>query len=441
MASTDFLGNFNNSISKLASITKNVQSNLDSRKQFTANLIDKLRAVNQKIRELAKGISGLKNDVKKLQDQLNVNVGAINDNSAQINDLKEQITKLESEKQQLIAQFSNLKAQVDKDKAAAQQRIDACEQSLRKVTDERNALKTQIDALNADAATKGNQHAEVIDKMTQDFNNQLTAKETSLKNRESELINEIQDREAKIKDCDEQLRQAKDNLALAEHSIKSGEQTYVDQINNLKLENSKLSGLNDNLKNKIIAATTAIIDASNGLEALMNSEPMTSQADIDNALQEIERSLVEISNSIQGTGASASSSSASSAVSSSKLPGTTVINFGGKTFTLQELLWQLRLKDQKIKNDPDNKYARSIQIIRNANSPEEVVGILSRENVSLTSSGYIRGGKTRKGGKNKIKKIYKGGFIYKSNKKRRSLSTSSKMSSRRTIRTMPTSSN
>ena len=62
-------------------------------------------------------------------------------------------------------------------------------------------------------------------------------------------------------------------------------------------------------------------------------------------------------------------------------------------------------------------------------------------NIWNSDNGLIRGGKytkkARKGGK--TKKIYKGGFVYKANKKRRSISTSSKMSASSRKRSFPSS--
>jgi hypothetical protein len=120
-----------------------------------------------------------------------------------------------------------------------------------------------------------------------------------------------------------------------------------------------------------------------------------------------------------------------------KMPGDTQIVLDGANFTLDNLLLQLQAKSQQQPGNPANKYAMAAQQIKNANSVGDINDILTRANIMTTRNGLIKGGRrtrklSKKGGK-KSKKVQKGGYTYKSNKRRSITSArpSSKTSSKR----------
>ena len=152
---------------------------------------------------------------------------------------RSQIQRLEGEKQAAEQRFNDLQTQVNTDRQALQQRIDQCEASLRTVTDEKQALQTQLDALNADATSKGDQHAQVIDQMTKDFQAQLAAKDQALTQREQALIAEIQQREAQIQTLTSDLTNAKAELDAAKAEI-----TNIGNTAQQNIEDRKSTRLN-----------------------------------------------------------------------------------------------------------------------------------------------------------------------------------------------------
>jgi hypothetical protein len=94
------------------------------------------------------------------------------------------------------------------------------------------------------------------------------------------------------------------------------------------------------------------------------------------------------------------------------------------TFTLQQILDELRAKAGRVAGV--DKYETALTAVRAATTPQEVVDILGRNNISF-KNGAMMGGRRRinKTRKNKkTRKIQKGGFTYKLNSKRRSLTQS-----------------
>ena len=344
-----------------------------------------------------------------------------------------------------------MQAQCNSEKQALQQQIDAKEADLRAITGERDALKTQAETLQTDLASRGDQqqqHAEAIANLTQQHQQQLDAKDQALAAREAELTTQINDKETQIQQLNVTIQQKQVEIDGHVANIGNNQQAAQAQIAQLTQQNTELQAENDALKQKIVSATGAIVEAANNLEALMNSEPnQQSQSDIQAVFYEIELSLQAISNSMQGNVNSSSSTSASTSTSASastqrvsRLPGNTNILYDNTNFTLDNLILQLQAKSQQQPNNPTNKYAQAIQQIRNARDPSDIKEILTRLNIMTTRNGLIRGGKytkkARKGGK--TKKIYrkqKGGYVYKSNKRKPISSirapSSTKFSSRR----------
>lgn len=462
----DILQDFQNSMDRLANLNGNIQANLQQRAQFSAGLLGKLRDIAGRIRDIAGRISALKADVDRLQAQVNTHNTSIDNNNAQINDLQAQIQRLEGEKQQATQQFNDLQAQCNAEKQALQQQIDSKEEDLRRISGERDALRGQVDTLQADLAARGDpqQHAEAIANLTQQHQQQLDAKDQALAAREAELTTQINDKETQIQQLNTLLQQKQVEIDGHVSDIGNNQQQARDQINQLNLRIAALEGENERLKDRIVAATGAIVEASNNLEALMNAEPnQQSQADIQTAFNEIEQSLMAIANTIQGNDlplgppppvpgrrqppplpsnrSSAGLPPPPPVPKGTRLPGNTNILYDNANFTLDNLILQLKTKSDQQPGNPANKYAQAIQQIKNATDASDINDILTRLNIMTTRNGLIRGGKytkkSKKGGK--TKKIYKGGFVYKANKKRRSISTSSKMSASSRKHSFPSS--
>ncbi len=85
-----------------------------------------------------------------------------------------------------------------------------------------------------------------------------------------------------------------------------------------------------------------------------------------------------------------------------------------------------RQLQEKSRQDPrpNNKYSQVLQQLQNANDDDDVKSILQGASIMTTRNGKIKGGKKTK----KIRK-QKGGYTYKINSKRRSITTASIRSS------------
>lgn len=459
------LQDFQNSMDRLANLNRNIQANLQQRAQFSAGLLGKLRDISGRIKDIAGRITALKADVDRLQAQVNAHNTSIDNGNAQINELQAQIQRLEGEKQQATQQFTDLQAQVAADRQALQREIDSKEEDLRRISGERDALRGQVDTLQADLAARGDpqQHAEAIAKLTQQHQQQLDAKDQALATREAELTQQITIREQQIQQLNTLLQQKQVEVDGHVADIGNNQQQARDQINQLNLRIAALEGENERLKDRIVAATGAIVEASNNLEALMNAEPnQQSQNDIEALFNEIEQSLQAVTNAMQGNDSPPSgppppvpgrrkppplpsnrppSGSPPPVPRGPRLPGDTNILYDNANFTLDNLIAQLKSKSDQQPGNPANKYAQAIQQIKNAADASDINEILTRLNIMTTRNGLIRGGKytkkSKKGGK--TKKIYKGGFVYKSNKKRRSISSSNKMSASSRKSSLPSS--
>ena len=461
----NILQDLQNSMDRLANLNRNVQANLQQRAQFSAGLLGKLRDISGRIRDIAGRITALKSDVDRLQAQVNAHNTSIDNGNAQINDLQAQIQRLEAEKQQATQQFTDLQAQVAADRQAMQQQSDSKEEDLRRISSERDALRGQVDTLQVDLAARGDpqQHADAIAALTQQHQQQLDAKDQALATREAELTQQITVKEAQIQQLNTLLQQKQVEIDGHVADIGNNQQQARDQINQLNLRIAALEGENERLKDRIVAATGAIVEASNNLEALMNAEPnQQSQTDIETAFNEIEQSLQAVANAMQGNDSPPSGppppvpgrrqppplpSNRPPLVppppvpKGTRLPGDTNILYDNANFTLDNLIAQLKSKSDQQHGNPANKYAQAIQQIRNAADVTDINEILTRLNIMTTRNGAIRGGKytkkSKKGGK--TKKIYKGGFTYKTNKKRRSLSSSSNKYTLSSKRSVPSS--
>ena len=111
------------------------------------------------------------------------------------------------------------------------------------------------------------------------------------------------------------------------------------------------------------------------------------------------------------------------------MPENTIITIDGFQKPLSQIVNDLK---GKTKQDPrpDSKYAQALQQIYSATDADDVLQIMTHNNIQYNrSSGVLRGGKTKKIRKNrKTKKIRKykkqrGGFTYKSNAKRKRLTS------------------
>ena len=441
----NFLQDFQASMDKLNGMNEMIQNSLKQKKEFSDNLVAKLKEINEKIKALAGQINGLKQQVQNLEQNVSGNTQDVNNKTKQITDLTQKISELENEKTQLSQQLANFQKQCNDEKTALQQKIDADEAQIRKLTEDNETIKKQADALTAELANKGNdasQHAQQLQTQTEEFQKQIAQVQDENKTKIDGLMAQIKDCDDKMLDLQKQLKDKTDEASAHAQSITDTQNQGQTEIAKLNQEIADLKKQNDDLVQRIIAATQAIQQATENLETLANSVPnQQSEQFVNQVISEIEASIENISGVIQGKPMQMAPSSSQPNPPSqpqpqppSKLPPTTLVTIptlGGnpETVPFGKILDGVQGKTKQGGNV--QKYKDALVSLKQVTNPAEINVILQQYNISY-KNGKIMGGKRTKRTK-KIRK-QKGGFTYKANLKRRGLSTTYRRSntSRRT---------
>jgi chromosome segregation ATPase len=413
---SQFKQEFQTSIDTLNSLNQRIQDSLVQKQQFSTTLLDKLRDINGQIQALAGLIEQLKATVDELQGQAGTNSTSIADKDRQIGELTQQKQALEAEKQTLQQQLSQLQQQFTSEKTALQQQIDADEGQIRDLTARNTAIQQQADALTAELAARGDlqgQHAQEIAAQTQHAQEQLAAQaqqaqeqmaaQAAANQQQIEQINAgIAAKDSQIADLQQQLQARTAEIETHVQNISSTQGQTQTQIDDLTRQIQELTTENDDLIQRIRAGTVAIHRATQNLEALINAVPNArTQQDVDQLFSQIGQSIQSISNSL--TGRSSGGVPPPPAASSPSLP------------PINQIISQLNSKKQQ--NTPKkSNYTRAFNEI-SADS-QNAAAILQREGIQFNSSGNIIGGR-----KTKKYKKQKGGFTYRANTKRKSIST------------------
>jgi chromosome segregation ATPase len=418
---SDFKQKFDESLQRLGQINSAIDDNIKSKQEFSNQVVSRLKGINDKIRQLADSIKGLKNELTNLQTQVATNNTGIQNKDAEMQQLKSQIEQLTNEKAAAINELEQLKSQYMADTQDFQKRIDECEANLRALTEQNTAISAERDGLRNELQSKGDlasTHAGEIQKLTDQHNEQLLQREEQLKLQQEEVSTKMKQLQDEIATKDAELTKATD-----EFNIKASELTQ--QINALTQQNQEkeqtiqqlrdqlnnLQSENEDLTQRIIAATVAIMEATNRLQEL-NNPASFDQAGLDAAFSEVESSIQEISNAIQGN---------SKNTKNSNMSGNEIINYKGMQKPLSKIMKELKSKPQQDLFDPNNpkptNYALALQDIYNGKEPVKAL----TDNFIEVKNGAILGGRKTK--KNRKYKKQKGGFTYKSNAKRKSFSS------------------
>jgi hypothetical protein len=155
----------------------------------------------------------------------------------------------------------------------------------------------------------------------------------------------------------------------------------------------------------------AIMEATNRLQEL--NDPSTfDQAGLNTAFAEVEASIQDISNAIQGRG---------NAVIQERQSNPNVVNIQGLQLDVNDIIQQLKSKPTKNSFGNDTSYIKALRAIQSGTNPEQA---LADAKVPV-KNGKIMGGKTKK----RKHKKQRGGFTYKNNAKRRTFTSSLKTTS------------
>jgi chromosome segregation ATPase len=470
---------FQSSLDKLGEINYAIAANNKSKQAFTTNIIENLSQINAKVIEIGKYITTLKAELKILQSQTNQNNSKIVDNSKQVDALTAQISQLTEEKTNAINELAQIKQQYADSSTKMQTQINECEAKLRDIISQNEVITQQKNALDEElkkTGVEGTQAAEQLQQLTDNNAKQLQEKDSQLsalqeqntaqiKQLTEENAKQLQEKvdqltalqeenNAKIKILQDEI--AAKEAALNQQGSEAGEksnqiQSEIDQLNaanqskqemidTLKNDIIALKSENDDLIKRIISATQAISEATGKLREFENPAAFN-QTDLDAKFKEIEVSLQQISNSIQGNSVEINQESgqllpeqnnnvdkvATRLTPQGRLPLDAQIQINGQNFTLEEIRKQLAEKKRTVsKSNPTGakKYADALSAIQMAASQEDVIKGLQSNSVVIKNGAVMGGKKTKKIRKQKNRK-QKGGYTYKSNAKRRNLTTSS----------------
>lgn len=426
MSTQQFLDEFQQKMTRLNNVKRNIQANIAFKEQFTNELKGKLGQINQRIQSLSGLVTQLKTTSDTLQTQVNNNNNNVSEKDAQIQRLNEQIQQLQAEKEQIQNQFNQEKQQIQGQMQQKQQQIDNLEAQLRQVTQEKEDLNNEKTALQQELNSRGDtqaQHAQEIERLTQ----QAEQQQTELNQRIQECENRINELQQQLREKDEQH-----NQTIQQHTDQQN--TAAQNAEGLQRQVTELTNQNNTLLEKIRQASEAIDSAANDLETISNAVPnATTKQEIDQLLSEIDASIQNITQATQGQ---APVAQAQSRVAPNAPISLSDINSGQKiNMSLDNLTTMLARKASQLRrNNPNspNKYADALNQINSATSPEQISDIIMRSGISV-KDGNVSGGKR----KTKKNRKQKGGFTYKSSSRRKSITSvtgSKRASSRRTSR-------
>jgi predicted nucleic acid-binding Zn-ribbon protein len=431
----DFLNNFQNSLNRLSNITSVIEQNTQGKQQFSELVFRRLREINDKIRSLGDKIKELKGQLSTLEQQVEQNNMNISNRDANVQRLQSQIERLTVERDELKQQMSDLAQRAQTDAQSLQQRIDQAEAQIRQLTEQNANLTQQIQELNNVAAQRGTEAAA----QNQAIQEHATRMEQQRQQHATELEQMKQQNDAQIEQLKQQIEGNDKAMADLQGATASEIQRLNDQIASLTQEKDAaqnqigelqrqiedLRAQNDNLIQRIIAATDAINAAMDTLEQMNNPAELQQNLQQANALfEDVETSLANISRAISGRELIDIGQRAEDELraATDNITDDTMVTIDrqGTTMRYAELKDGLIRKIRQRPSDQNFKYLLALNEIR-ASSPNEIANILSKYNIN-TNNGAVVGGKKYK--TRKIRK-QKGGFVYdtpSSRKKRTSLS-------------------
>jgi len=379
---------------------------------------------------------------------------------SEIRRLTDENATIITERDALRAEMQSSGNQKDQQHAAAIQTLQ--EQHAAAINDMRTEQQQQMDALRQEAQqllqqnqgeldTLRQQNQVALDALQQQHAQELDAlrqrQQAEITERETALVQQGLDYEEQIRVLRQQMedaatahgaQQLQNEDAMRELDGRRGELQAQNEANTrrvaeLERDLQALQTENQDLQQRIVAATQAIVEATGRLNELNNPD-YYNEDELNDRFTEIEQSIQSISNAIQGhpgNSPSASVRSGSSAPARQlRMPENTIITVDGFQKPLSQIVNDLKGKTRQDPR-PDSKYSQALQQIYSATDASDVLDILTHNNIQYNrSSGILRGGKTRKIRKNrktrKIRKYKKqrGGFTYKPNAKRKRLTTS-----------------
>lgn len=424
----DFINQFDSAMANLQRVKQNIQAGIDFKTTFTNDLKTQLGRINERMGVLAGLIRTLKQRADGLEQDIADNTGLITQKDNELQQLRQQV-------QDLTVQRDNLANQLADQQRALQGTIDQQEQQLRQLNQEKTTLENQVQALRTDLENRGDPaaHAAEIQRITDESEQRL-----------QQLNNTIAEKQQRVEALERQLQEREQADNQQQQDLARQQVEVQDRITQLTNQINDLTQRNESLKNKLIAATDAIVEASNTLQQITDNVPnVNTKREVDDLIrqitEQIEASIENISRAAQGHPARGQGQAQAAAIPPQ--------NVQQGRFPFQDA--EIQLYDSTAKRNipltigqladlintkanqmpKPNNYSKALNELRNIQDIAQVQPILNRYNLNFKNRKISGGRKTRK-----IRR-QKGGFVYKTTSKRRSITSSSgRRSSRRSSR-------
>jgi len=270
----DFINAFDESLRRLNEINAAIAKNTENKRKFTGDVLSKLQALHERIKEIVGKIATIKQKIVELQGLVNQNNSGVQAKEGELNTLKQQLAVLTTERNELTTQLDQVRKDGVARETALQQQINDSEAQLRaltntnaELTNTKNTIEAELNALRTDVANKGDaksqahaqelqnlteQHRAAIEQLNaqiadnqrqiaenerqiQELTNQHGAKDAQsqdLVNRNTELENRNRDLETRVNALQEQLNTSQTELQTLQQNyanLDADSKTRIDQ--------------------------------------------------------------------------------------------------------------------------------------------------------------------------------------------------------------------
>lgn len=405
-------------ISNLQTANQNAISIIENNRKFHEELQTSLGSISNQIQEIDVKIRELTQKLETLQNDIQTNEGIIATNEEEKKRLEQLSIDAENKRKELESEIANneqdrLRLQED---LARQQRNNA--EELKMLNERLEREKTELQG----ASERERQQLQEEIQRTKEEISALNEDNKSAALRSKEELNTLNEERNK-------LRQELDDSKVEVDKITEESKTLELNTAQLREENAKLNSTLEIAKEQMTRA----------IENLNSLSSEEEHGNINNLVTKINDQLKEINNLL---GIQESSNiyvvegepiigENPQRMNGPKVDVNDIIIFNGTQKSIKEIIKFLQEKNNQLKKDPNNKFKKALDFINNANTSQEI-------ETELNIDTYKGGRKTRKNKrKNKRKTIrkQKGGYNYNKNSKRRSITTTSKRTTRRTRRT------
>jgi chromosome segregation ATPase len=419
-SSQDYLTEFQNKLDALNAVKDRVNASLAFRQQFSKDIKKQLTEVNARVQYLVGMIQKLKTTTGSIESAVNNNSGIIAQKNTQIQDLTNQLESTRQEKNRLESQFNAYKADKERQIQENQAAINQHEAQLRTLTQSKEEAERKASTLTAERTQ--------IDEQYRQKEQELTAK-----------INEC---EGKLTTCEQQLRDKTAEHAQAAQAVDAVQERTQTNVQNLQQQITGLTEQNNMLVQRLISATEAIHSATENLQMLTSEAPNAqTKEEVDQLIRQItsqiEQSIENIGRATQGQQGQGQTTSSATSYNVDENYDKLIRLYTKDGDKRQFLAFMQTINgtaansiNQHIKKAVDNADESAINAIKSVLSVNQLVvqtPILGGKTKKYKYT-YMKN-KTRKRRAHK-RKHHKGGFTYKSNSKRKSISNSRKSMSK-----------